>query len=98
MSGTMPQWRASSRRSRPSAQHAKRTGPETKPKLTFRLHRVLLQSKTQALDYRLYEPCGVRDAGRISLGTCQLNRVQAISPCSFSYLLETLRGRLRASA
>src|ERR1039458_986970 len=44
-----------------------------------RLHRALLQSKTQALDNRLYESYGVRAAGGISLGGCQPNRVQAIA-------------------
>ncbi len=33
-----------------------------------RLHRTILQRQTQALDNRLYEPRGVRNAGRISLG------------------------------
>src|SRR5215212_4021515 len=51
--------------------------PRSSKSSRLRLHRVLLQSETQALDNRLYEPCGVRDAGRISLGTCQRNRVQA---------------------
>src|ERR1035438_5040809 len=45
-----------------------------------RLHRTFLQSKTPALDDRLYEPYGVRTAGWISLGGCQPNRVQASSP------------------
>src|SRR5665213_2577708 len=42
-----------------------------------RLHRMLLQSETPALDDRLYEPYGIREAGGISLGGCQPNRVQA---------------------
>ena len=43
----------------------------------LRLYRALLQSETQALDDRLYESYGVREAGGISLGGCQQNRVQA---------------------
>ena len=42
-----------------------------------RLHRALLQSETPALDDRISEPYGVREAGGISLGGCQPNRVQA---------------------
>ena len=38
---------------------------------------MLLQSKTPALDDRISEPRGVRNAGGISLGGCQPNRVQA---------------------
>ena len=32
----------------------------------------LLQSEPQALDYRIFEPYGVRAAGWISLSGCQL--------------------------
>jgi hypothetical protein len=42
-----------------------------------RLHRALLQSQTQTLKDRLYEPHGVREAGWISLTACHPNRVQA---------------------
>jgi transposase len=41
-----------------------------------RLHRTLLQSKTPALDDRLFKPYGVRAAGGINLSGCQPNRVQ----------------------
>src|SRR5262245_58122823 len=44
-----------------------------------RLHRALLQSKTQALEDRLYEPHGVREASWISSSRCHPNRVQAIT-------------------
>ena len=42
----------------------------------LRLYRALLQSETPALDDRIFEPYGVRAAGRISLSRCQQNRVQ----------------------
>ena len=42
-----------------------------------RLHRALLQSQAQALDDRLSQSGRVRTKGRISLGECQRNRVQA---------------------
>jgi len=42
-----------------------------------RLHRALLQSQTQTLKDRLYEPHGVREAAWISLTACHPNRVQA---------------------
>jgi hypothetical protein len=45
-----------------------------------RLHRALLQSKTQALEDRLYDSRGIREAGWISLSRCHPNRVQAIQP------------------
>src|SRR5476651_2696779 len=40
-------------------------------------NRALLQCQTQALDDRIQEPYGVREAGRISLTPCQPNRGQA---------------------
>src|SRR5215472_10585064 len=40
-------------------------------------HRALLQFETQALQDRLYEPHGVREASWISLSGCHPNRVQA---------------------
>jgi hypothetical protein len=41
---------------------------------------MLLQSETPTLDDPIPEPSGVRDAGGISLGGCQLNRVHARQP------------------
>ena len=43
----------------------------------IRLHRTLLQSKAAALDARLSQSNGVRNAGPISLGWCLRNRVRA---------------------
>jgi hypothetical protein len=37
---------------------------------------VLLQSKTSALDDRIFKSYGVRETGWISLSGCQPNRVQ----------------------
>jgi len=45
-----------------------------------RLHRVLLQCQTQALDDRIQEPYGVRATGRISLTPRLPNRGQAKRP------------------
>ena len=45
-----------------------------------RLHRALLQLKTQALDDRVSEPYGVRAEGWIRLTACHPNRVQARVP------------------
>src|SRR5215468_81616 len=42
-------------------------------------HRALLQFETQALQHRLYESHGVREASWISLSGCHPNRVQANS-------------------
>src|SRR5262244_4173280 len=42
-------------------------------------YRALLQFETQALQHRLYEFHGVREASWISLSGCHPNRVQAIS-------------------
>lgn len=42
----------------------------------IRLHRAILQSQAAALDARLSQSDGVRNAGRISVGWCQLNRQQ----------------------
>jgi hypothetical protein len=39
-------------------------------------HRALLQFETQALQHRLYESHGVREASWISLSGCHPNRVQ----------------------
>ena len=44
-----------------------------------RLHRMLLQSETPALDDRISKSRGVRNESGISLGGCQPNRVQANS-------------------
>src|SRR5262245_8490660 len=44
----------------------------------IRLHRTLLQCQTKALDDRLSERYGVREAGRICLTACHPNRVQAM--------------------
>src|SRR5262249_2215258 len=46
-----------------------------------RLHRALLQFETQALQDRLYESHGVREASWISLSGCHPNRVQATKCC-----------------
>ena len=43
----------------------------------IRLHRMLLQSKAAALDARLSQSNGVRNAGPISLGWCLRNQVRA---------------------
>jgi len=43
-----------------------------------RLYRTLLQSETPALDDRIFEPYGVREADWISLSGCQPNLVQLI--------------------
>jgi putative transposase len=45
-----------------------------------KVYRSRVQSETQALDDRIFEPYGVRETGLISLSGCQPNRVQAISP------------------
>jgi hypothetical protein len=47
-----------------------------------RLHRALLQFETQALQDRLYESHGVREASWISLSGCHPNRVQPNEPRS----------------
>src|SRR5882762_3059318 len=48
------------------------------PRRRVRLYRTLLQSETPALDDRIFEPYGVREADWISLSGCQPNRVQLI--------------------
>src|SRR3954447_14423054 len=94
----MPQWRASSRRSRPNEQRAKRIGRETRQEPTCSIHRTLLQREASSLGDWISEPYGVRDQGWISLGGCHPNRVQANplphragSPIPSSHLLPPLR-------
>jgi len=53
-----------------------RTRDEAKADV-FDYIRALLQSETQALKDRLYEPYGVREPGGISLSGCHPNRMQA---------------------
>jgi len=61
---------------RPSELRAKCTERGIKARAgVFGLHRALLQSKTPALDDRIFKPYGVREAGWISLSGCQQNRV-----------------------
>jgi hypothetical protein len=43
---------------------------------SVRFHRVLLQSQATALDVRLSQSDGVRNAGGISVTSCQPNRQQ----------------------
>jgi putative transposase len=54
--------------------------------------------KRRALDDRLYESYGVREAGGISLGGCQPNRVQAnlmeLSPKEFESLITNLFSKM----
>src|SRR6516164_6961879 len=71
----MPRWRASSPRSRPNARGAKPTAREMRPKQTCSI--TSSEFETQALQDRLYEPHGVREASWISLSGCHPNRVQA---------------------
>src|SRR5580692_7367649 len=56
---------------------------------------MLLQSETSALDDRISESRGVRNAGGISLGACQQNRVQAnrLTPQRRSWLMSRVRGK-----
>src|ERR1700732_3779887 len=77
----MPRWRASSLRSKPSAQRARRIGCVTKPRLTCSITSNASTMLTSTLDNRLQKPHGVRDAGGTSLGGCQPNRAQARSHC-----------------
>ena len=73
----MPQWRASSRRSRPNEQRAKRIGRETRQEPTCSITSNASTTRTSSLDDWISEPYGVRDQGWISLSGCHPNRVQA---------------------